>query len=348
MKKILALLLVLAMIMSFTACTSPETVETETETGTQTEQQEKFKVGIAFATEVAPRFQFDLQYMTEVIEAAGGEVLVQWANYDQTQQENQVENLITQGIDCLILVAVSPSMVTLVEKVKAEGIPVVCYDNFIPDAPIDAYLDRDNFAGGVMHMEATMEAIGGEGNIAIVHGEPTSSVVHGFKEGYDSVLANYPNVNVVVEQYCEGYSAEKALKVAEDALTANNNDIDAFVCTADVLALGLLPAIEAAGLSGDVFVTGMDVDVAAAKAIYEGNMGISIWTDIVSCAKRAGECAVALVEGTEIVSDEVMDNGGNQVPKIFVPIIGITSENLEEWATEIAPPGWVEWDEVIA
>ena len=282
-----------------------------------TADEPEFKVGIAFANENAQRWHYDEKFMVEAIEAAGGEALVQWANYDQTKQENQIDNLLTQGIDALIFIAVSSNMSATVEKVKAEGIPVVCYDNFVQDAPLDVYLDRDNKEAGKIQMQSAMDAIGGKGKIAIIHGEPTSSVVLGMKEGYDEVLKEYPDVEVVLEQYCEAYSAEKALKYAENALSANNDDIDAIVCTADVLTLGILPALD-------------------------------IWTKIDECATRAAECAIALVKGEEIEADEMVKNGEYEVPKIFVPIVGVTKDNLEEWATEIAPEGWITMDQITA
>lgn len=307
-----------------------------------------FKIGIAFANENGARWHYDEKFMVETIEAAGGEALVQWANYDQTKQENQVDNLLTQGIDALILIAVSSNMSSTVEKVKAEGIPVVCYDNFIQDAPLDAYLDRDNKEAGKIQMQSAMDAIGGTGKIAVIHGEPTSSVVLGMKEGYDEVLAEYPDVEVVLEQYCEAYSAEKALKYAENALSANNDEIGAIVCTADVLSLGILPALESAGIAGKVYLTGMDCEVAAMQAVNKGEIGVDIWTKIDDCATRAAQCAIALVKGEEFDYDEMITNGDYEVPKIFVPIVGVTKDNLEEWATKIAPEGWITMDEITA
>lgn len=307
-----------------------------------------FKVGIAFANENGARWHYDEKFMVETIEAAGGEALVQWANYDQTKQENQIDNLLTQGIDALIFIAVSSNMSATVEKVKAEGVPVVCYDNFVQDAPLDAYLDRDNKEAGMLQMQSAMDAIGGEGKIAIIHGEPTSSVVLGMKEGYDEVLEAYPDVEVVLEQYCEAYSAEKALKYAENALSANNDDIDAIICTADVLTLGILPALESAGIAGEVYLTGMDCEVAAMQAVNKGEIGIDIWTKIDECATKAAESAIALINGEEIEADEMVMNGEYEVPKIFVPIVGVTKDNLEEWATQIAPEGWITMEQINA
>lgn len=356
MKRAVALLVALVMMtVPLVACSSnsePATQEIgvveadNKEAGASTENGEKVKIGVAFATEVAARFQFDEKFMKETAEILGADILFQWANYDQTKQENQVENLITQGIDVLILIGVSNNMSSLVEKVKNEGIPVVCYDNFIVDAPIDAYLDRDNEEAGRIQMRAAMEAIDGKGNIAIIHGEPTSSVVQGMKIGYDEILADYPDVNIVVEQYHEGYSAEKALKTAENALSANNN-IDAFICTADVLALGILPAIEAADLAGKTFITGMDCEVAAMQAVYNGTIGIDIWTEIDKCAIQAVQIAHALARGEKFDYDEIVVNGNHEVPKLFVPIVGVTKDNLEDWVNNISPDGWITMDQIL-
>ena len=372
MKKLVALLLIASMVATLTACgssgnnnassekpASQDSAAEETgadeaapaeEAAAEEEAPaadgEEFTIGIAFANENGARWHYDEKFMVETIEAAGGKALVQWANYDQTKQENQVDNLITQGVDAMILIAVSSNMSSTVEKIKAEGIPVVCYDNFVLDAPLDAYLDRDNVEAGRIQMQAAMDAIGGKGKIAIIHGEPTSSVVLGMKEGSDEILADYPDVEVVLEQYCESYSAEKALKYAENALSANNDDIQAIVCTADVLSLGILPALESAGLAGKVFLTGMDCEVAAMQAVNKGYIGLDIWTEIDVCATEAAKAAIALVKGEEVAYDEMVDNGEYQVPKKFVPIVGVTKDNIEEWATEIAPEGWITMEEI--
>lgn len=360
MKKLTALLLVLSMAISLIGCSSnseekdntgnakTEGTDGEEKTGADTDKEEGFTIGVAFANENGARWHYDEKFMVETIEAAGGKALVQWANYDQTKQENQVDNLITQGIDALILIAVSSNMSATVEKVKAEGIPVVCYDNFIENAALDAYLDRDNKEAGRIQMQAAMDSIGGKGKIAIIHGEPTSSVVLGMKQGYDEILKSYPDVEVVLEQYCEGYSAEKALKYAENALSANDDDIQAIICTADVLTLGVLPALESAGLAGKVFLSGMDCEVAAMQAVNKGYIGVDIWTQIDVCAKEAAEAAIALVKGKEVEFDELITNGEYKVPKRFVPIVGVTKDNIEKWATEIAPEGWITMDQIKA
>lgn len=367
MRRKTALLLAVSMLISLTACSSKPASGTQADTTTQQEaattaaaaqateaakeasgKEEGFTIGVAFANENGARWHYDEKYMVETIEAAGGKALVQWANYDQTKQENQVDNLITQGIDALILIAVSSNMSATIEKVRDEGIPVVCYDNFVVNAPLDAYLDRDNVEAGRIQMRAAMESIGGEGNIAIIHGEPTSSVVLGMKNGYDEILADYPDVTVVLEQYCEGYSAERALKYAENALSANNDNIKAIICTADVLTLGILPALESAGLAGEVFLTGMDCEVAAMQAVNKGHIGVDIWTEIDVCATEAAKAAIALVKGEPVDYDEMIDNGGFQVPKKYVPIVGVTKDNIEEWVNEIAPEGWITMDQITS
>ena len=115
---------------------------------------------------------------------------------------------------------------------------------------------------------------------------------------------------------------------------------------ADVLSLGIVPALESAGLAGKVFLTGMDCEVAAMQAVNKGYIGLDIWTEIDVCATEAAKAAIALVKGEEVAYDEMVDNGEYQVPKKFVPIVGVTKDNIEEWATEIAPEGWITMEEI--
>ena len=92
----------------------------------------------------------------------------------------------------------------------------------------------------------------------------------------------------------------------------------------------------------------MDCEVAAMQAVNRGEIGIDIWTKIDECATRAAECAIALAKGEEFEYDVMRENGEYEVPQIYVPIVGVTAENVEEWATEIAPEGWISMEQITA
>ena len=90
----------------------------------------------------------------------------------------------------------------------------------------------------------------------------------------------------------------------------------------------------------------MDCEIPACSAIYNGTMGMSVWTEIDKCATRAAEIAMALAKGEDFEYDEMVQNGDYQVPKVFVPIIGVNKDNLEQWVTEMAPEGWITMEQI--
>ena len=82
------------------------------------------------------------------------------------------------------------------------------------------------------------------------------------------------------------------------------------------------------------------------QAVNKGYIGVDIWTEIDVCASEAAKAAIALVKSGEVDYDEMIDNGDYKVPKKYVPIVGVTKDNIEEWATQIAPEGWITMEQI--
>ncbi len=314
----------------------------------ETADDGKILIGVSLASQAQYRFKFDQAIMEEKAKELGAEIIFQYADYNATKQANQVENLISQGIDVLILNVVSGNMVNLVNNVRNQGIPVITFDNTVEGAYVDLNVDRDNVKVGRLQLEAAIDYMGPEGgNVVLVKGDPGSAVAQRISQGYMQVAAEHPEVNIVADQFHEAWSPDKALKTVENALSANHDDIQAFVCSADSVAMGIVPALRAAKLDGKSFLCGMDVEVSAAKLINEGVMNMSIWTDIVSGDQRMIEQAVKLAQGEEIVPDEIQNIGGIDVPVLLVDVIPVTKDNLRQWFDEIMPKGWATEEDIF-
>ncbi|QTQ13863.1 substrate-binding domain-containing protein [Treponema parvum] len=308
----------------------------------------RVKIGVALASQAQYRFKFDQKIMENKAAELGADIIFQYANYDATKQANQVENLISQGIDVLILNVVSGNMVNLVEKVRKEGIPVITFDNTVEGAQVELNVDRDNVKVGQLQLQSAIDFIGPKGgNVVLVKGDPGSAVAQRISKGYDMVAAKNANIKIVANQFHEAWSPEKALKTVENALSANHDNIQAFVCSADSVAMGIVPAIKAAKLDGKTFLCGMDVEVSAAKLINQGVMTMSIWTDIISGDQRTVEAAVKLAKGEKLVPDEIQKIGGFDIPVLLVDVVPITKTNLRKWLKEIAPEGWATEAEIF-
>lgn len=308
----------------------------------------RVKIGVSLASEAQYRFKFDQRIMRERAEELGADIIFQFANYEAAKQANQVENLISQGIDVLILNVVSGNMVNLVDKVRKQGIPVVTFDNTVEGAVVDLNVDRDNRKVGRIQLEAALEFTGGKGgNFVLVKGDPGSAVAQRISQGYDDVMAEHPEARVVANQFHEAWSPDKALKTVENALSANNDDIQGVVASADSVAIGCLPALRAARLAGKIYFCGMDVEVSAARLINQGVMTMSIWTDIVSGDRRTVEAAVKLGKGEKVVPDEIQKIGGLDIPVLLVDVLPIYKKDLHHWLENIAPEGWATEDDVF-
>src|SRR5690625_759548 len=211
---------------------------------------DNIKVGIAMKTEVQPRWKFEVAYMEEIAEELGAEIMVQWANDDVTKQGNQIENLLTQGIDALIVVPVTDKVGPFIQSAKNEGIPVVSYDALPVESDIDLFVTRDNYKVGELQANAALEFTNGSGNYAVLKGDPATSVAQGIAEAYEEILDSNGDISIVANQWHQNWSTEEALKTAENALSAQADDVQAFVSASDGIATGVAQAVKGRGLEG--------------------------------------------------------------------------------------------------
>jgi D-xylose transport system substrate-binding protein len=285
--------------------------------------------------------------MEEEAKSLNAELVVQYANDDVTKQGNQVENLLSQGIDVLVIVPVNDKTGPFVQKAKDAGVPVIAYDALPQNADVDLFVTRDNYKVGELQANAALKYIGDQGgNIAILKGDPASTVAQGIATAYDKILKNNPKVHIVAEQWHENWSTEKGLKTAENALSAQNDNIKAFVSSSDGLAMGVAQAVKGRNLQGKVFISGLDVELGSARLIAEGVQSMSVWTKIDEAAKDTIDAAVKLAKGEKPESESVTNNGKNDVPTKLVDVVAVDKDNLCQFITEIAPPGWMSAEQV--
>lgn len=306
------------------------------------------KIGIAMKTAVQARWHHEVEVMEALAAEQGAEVIVQWANDDITKQGNQYENLMSQGIDVLITVPVNDKAGPYLQSVKNEGIPIVAYDLLPQDVEIDYFVTRDNKAVGVEQAKAALEYIGdGEANVALLKGDAANMVAQGIASGYDEVLADASGIKVVADQWIQAWSTEEALSVAENTLSAHNDDVAAFITGTDGLAMGVVQAVRGRGLEGEVFISGLDVEPANAQLIAEGVQTMSIWTDLDDHAEKAINAAIKLAKGEEPEADSTTSNNGPEVPTGLAQVVPIYKEDLCRFIHEISPEGWITEEEVF-
>lgn len=125
----------------------------------------------------------------------GAEVVVQSANGDEAKQLSQIQNMLSQDLDALVIIAInSDSLSTVVEQANAEDVPVLAYDRLINGADISAYVSFDNVRVGEMQAEYLVN-LKSDGNFFLMGGSPTDNNAKMFREGQMNIIQ--PLVNIV-------------------------------------------------------------------------------------------------------------------------------------------------------
>ncbi len=278
------------------------------------------------------RWQHDRDIFVETAEKLGAEVLVQSANGDDMLQLSQAENLITQGVDVLVVLPHNGKIMgSIVEQAHKNGVPVLAYDRLLMDSDLDYYLSFDNVRVGELQAEYLVN-LKPEGKYFMLGGSPTDNNAKLFREGQMNIIQAYVDegkIEIVGDQWAKDWLPQEAMKIIENALTANNNDIDVVVASNDSTAGGTIQALADQGLDGEVLVSGQDANLASCQRIVEGTQAMTIYKPIHKLASSAAEAAVAMAKGEEIETDGMtVDNGFKAVPSILLTPIQVDADNM--------------------
>jgi ribose transport system substrate-binding protein len=194
------------------------------------------------------------------------------ASRDNSKQQSQVEDFISQKVAAIVLTPYDSQAIgsAIVEANKA-GIPVFTADiaNGSNQGTVVAHIASDNVQGGGQAGKLMCEAVAGGGSVAILD-EPEVTSVQDRVKGFKAALAACPKVTIVADIDGGGERA-KASSATEDILQSHK-DLKGIFGINDDSALGAAKAVEAAGLTGKIAVIGYDATPEARDAIKAGTM----------------------------------------------------------------------------
>ena len=289
------------------------------------------RIGLSMDTLKEERWQRDRDLFVARAKELGAEVLVQSANGDDRVQTQQADNLLTQGIDVLVVIPHNGEVAaSIVESAKQKGVPVVSYDRLIRSSEPDLYISFDNEKVGEMQARYLLDKAP-KGNYVLIGGAPTDNNALLFRKGQMKALQPAIDggaVKVVSDQWAKDWLASEALRITEDALTKSGRDVQAVVASNDATAGGAISALEVQGLAGKVVVSGQDADLAALQRIVAGKQAMTVYKPVHLLARRAAEAAVSLARGEKVPSDGAVNNGKIDVPSILLQPVVVDKNNL--------------------
>ena len=150
------------------------------------------------------------------------------------------------------------------------------------------------------------------------------------------------DITIVGENYTDNWDPAIAQTNMEQFLTDANNDVQAVLSENDGMAGGVVAALEAQGLAGQVPVSGQDGDQAALNRVALGTQTVDVWKDSRLLGTAAGEAALQLCANPDITAVEgtapFTTPGGNEVTSILLEPIPITQDNLDV----VLDAGWID------
>ncbi|NIK80376.1 D-xylose transport system substrate-binding protein [Paenibacillus castaneae] len=335
-----ALSIVLILMLVLAACSSGNGNggAKTTDKGSNTKSgDKKIVIGLSLDTLQEERWQRDRDLFIAAAEALGAKVEVQAANSDDAKQISQAENLISQGVNVLVVVPHNAeATAAIVEKAHAAGIKVLAYDRLIKNSDLDLYVSFDNEKVGELQAEAILKVVS-KGKFVYIGGSETDNNAHLFKKGAFNILQpliDKGDIQVVFDQWTKDWNPANALSNMENALTANDNKIDAVVAANDGTAGGVIQALASQGLAGKIPVSGQDAELAAAQRIVEGTQTMTVYKPIKDLAQRAADLAVKMAKGEDVGADKTVNNGKIDVPSILLDPKAVDKSNMD--ATVIA------------
>jgi D-xylose transport system substrate-binding protein len=298
------------------------------------ESKPQYRIGFSLDTLKEERWQRDRDFFVEAAQKLGAEVLVQSANTDDTRQIAQCENMLSQGVEAMVIVPHNGKiMASIVEAAHRQGVKVLAYDRIINDCDLDYYISFDNVGIGERQARYLVERVP-KGNYVLIGGAPTDYNSILIRQGQMNVLQPYidrSDIKIVADQWATDWLPINALKHVENALTVNHNRVDAIVVSNDGTAGGAIQALEEQRLAGKVLVSGLDADVAACQRVLAGTQSMTVYGPIKPLAEKAAEMAVKMCKGEAILEATLtINNGKKEVPAILLEPITIDKDNMYE------------------
>ncbi len=221
---------------------------------------------------------------------------------DAAEQSALIEQALAGQPDAVLLAPVHPTGVNAaIRKVNAAHIPLVGYISRLSEGQCVSFIGSDDYALAFALARYLFERLAGKGAVVILEGPPESVTSIERVRAFRAAAAAYPGVRVVAA--CSGYYLQQPARAAMARTLAATPRIDAVLAANDIMAVGAIEALRAAGRGA--LLVGVNAIPEAIAAIKRGDMLATADFDAMSMASLAAECAIRHLRG-ESVPQEIM------------------------------------------
>ena len=323
------------------------------------------RIGVSLPSQDEERWITDGSAIKEGLEKIGYQVDLQYANNDIPTQQQQVDQMITQGADLLVLAPLDGTALTpQLQAAAGSDIPIISYDRFLRNTTdVDVYITFDNFKVGAQQATSLLIGLGvlnkdgsegtakGPFNIELFGGSLDDNNATFVFDGGMSVLQKYidngtlvitSGQNKLAQVATENWSQQKAQERMDNLLTANYTGgptLHGVLAPNDSIARGVITSLSNAGYGPNLtstpkpmpITTGQDAEVATVKLINDDVQFSTVFKDTRTLATQTVSAAENLLAGKdpEVNDTRSYDNGSKVVPSFLVPIQPIYKDDIK-------------------
>ena len=307
-------------------------------------------IGIALPQKTSENWVLAENLFNEGLTAAGFKGDVQFANGGVSEQQNQIQAMITKGAKVIVVGAIDGAQLgTQLKAAKDSGATVIAYDRLLTNtADVDYYIAYDNFKVGQLQGQALLDGLAmkkpaGPYNIELFAGSPDDNNAKVFFDGAmevlkpkidDGTLKVVSGQTTFEQAVTQGWKAENAQKRMDTLLAGSytgSTALDGVLSPNDTLARAIITSVKAAGKPIPV-VTGQDSEVESVKSIMAGEQFSTLNKDTRKLVEETIAMVVALQKGEEptITDTTSYNNGVKVVPANLLEPVIVTKANAAE------------------
>lgn len=303
-------------------------------------------IGMSLPNEINPIWDRYKEYMKKYAESKGAIVKIENALNDMDKQVLQIDNLISEGIDVLLISPVdSTAASVIVENAHKAGIKVIAFDRLIENIDLDMYISFNGIEIGEFEGQFLTQKVP-RGNYVIMSGDPRDNNSKLLKKGalkYIKPLVDKGFIKIVKDMAVDGWEPKNAFKIVEEALNENNNKINAILAPNDGTAGGAIEALREQNLAGKIPVAGQDGDLEAIQRVAEGTQLMTVFKDTEKLSNVTIDTAIKLINGENIDVSSIINNGNVYIPAILITPIAIDKNNID---SELIDTGYFKKEQV--
>ena len=226
---------------------------------------------------------------------------------------------------------ITTAMSDSVRQLNAAGIPTVNYLNRLAEGRFVTYVGSDDFRLARDIAAYLFQHIGGKGDIVILEGVPAAVTSQERLRGFRDAVRDSPGIRIAASRAAD-YQQETARRVTTELL-AGLPRVDGILCANDVMALGAIAALKAAGRS--IPLVGVNAIPEAIAAIKSGSLLATVDFDAMRISSIATEAAIRHLRGERVP------------PEIILPVRIVDAANYQAWDRPFEERECPRWEDVV-